>query len=236
MKILHARSHNGHSEEVVLALRAAIDPRTARAWSERIMGARSRWTSDFDGEQYSVGRAFYTHFETDRAALYFRGVAKSDALVERVVPGMQEAARSLFAELAGVATRQRPGFAGAGAHIFQPASLVARRGGVVHFDVEGLAPMHRARRARALSLVVMLQPPSWGGGLRVWDALYAGQEHPSEHQLSADRVTLRYNAGDAVLMSSYRLHQIRPFRGDLARISITLHGIEVDAGVFETWF
>ena len=236
MKILRARSPNDDLDEVVLAVREVIDQKTARAWAERVMRARRRWTHDFGGEQHSLGRAFYTHFETDRAPLYFRSAASSDALVERVLPGMQRTVRELFARLAGVIARQRPGFAGAGAHIFEPGSPVASRGGVVHFDVEGLAPVHKKRRARALSLVVMLQPPSWGGGLRVWDALYAGEEQPDERQLATDKVTLRYGPGDAVLMSSYRLHQIRPFRGEHARVSITLHGIEVDAGVFETWF
>ncbi len=43
-------------------------------------------------------------------------------------------------------------------------------------------------------------------------------------------------AGDAVLLSSYRLHQIRSFRGRLDRISITAHGVEVDPGIWELWF
>jgi hypothetical protein len=47
---------------------------------------------------------------------------------------------------------------------------------------------------------------------------------------------VRCEAGDAVLIDSRRLHQIRPFRGKRDRISITLHAVEVDRGVWETWF
>lgn len=232
------RGHAPHAfaDDAVVMRRAALAPTDAFAWARRVLGARRRWTKDFGGEQHALGRAFYTHLETERAGLYFGRVAASDALVERVVPGLQRWTRELFADIAGGVARQRPGFAGAGVHIFEPGSKVARSGGVVHFDVEGLAPLHRTRRARALSLVVMLQPPTWGGGLRVWDALYAGSEQPSDDALGSRAVTLRYGAGDALMMSSYRLHQIRPFRGASERVSITLHGVEVDRGVFETWF
>ena len=49
-------------------------------------------------------------------------------------------------------------------------------------------------------------------------------------------VTVRAEAGDALLIDSRRLHQIRPFRGGADRVSITVHAAEVDRGVWETWF
>ena len=48
--------------------------------------------------------------------------------------------------------------------------------------------------------------------------------------------TVRSRAGDALLIDSRRLHQILPFRGDLDRISITAHAVEVDRDVWEAWF
>ena len=81
----------------------------------------------------------------------------------------------------------------------------------------------------------MLEGPDWGGGLRLFDALYDGQEHPSEAALASRHVTARYGAGDALFFSSYRLHQIRPFRGR-GRVSMTLHGVEVDRDIWEAWF
>ncbi len=217
-------------------LSGVLDPARAADWAKRVTEARADWTSDFGGSQFALGRPFYTHLETDRADLYFREVARSDALVERVLPGMQRELREIFATLTRERVRQRPGFSGAGVHVFEAGCPVARRGGTIHFDVEGLSPLHVERRARVFSLVVMLQPASWGGGLAVFDALYEGSEDPSPAALAARRVVLRYGAGDAVMLSSRRLHQIRPFRGARPRISITLHGVEVDRGVFETWF
>lgn len=219
-----------------VVLRGALEARTTRMWTRAVRAARSRWTSDFRGEQFSLGRAFYTHYETDRSALYFTDQARSDATVEAALPGMQAEVRGLFATLVGGVCRQRPGFCGPGVHIFVPNKPVAQRGGVVHYDVEGLSPLHLARRHRALSLVLMLQPAQWGGGLRLWDARFRGHEEASAEELAREATTLRYGEGDALLMSSYQLHQIRPFRGTKERISITLHAVEVDRDVWEAWF
>lgn len=219
-----------------LALRGLVPPATCRAWCAAVRRARGAWSRDFGGQQFALGRAFYTHLESARADAYFRDRAASDARVEQALPGMQAWAREIYGALAGGRARQRLGFAGAAVHVFPKGAQVAREGGVVHFDVEGLSPVHVAARARAMSLVVMLQPADWGGGLRVWDARFEGSEAPSERQVAAIAATLRYRAGDALFFSSYRLHQIRPFRGGRDRVSITLHGVEVDRGVWDTWF
>ena len=215
---------------------AALDAARVRAWSRAVRRARRDWTTDFGGEQYSLGRAFYTHYETDRAALYFRGAAASDALVERHLPGMQAWVTDLFARMTGSVVRRRLGFCAPGVHVFPAGGHVARHGGIVHYDVEGLSPLCLSQRHPALSLVVMLEPVEWGGGLWLWGARYRGTEAASDAEVSAPHAAVRYGAGDALLMSSYRLHQIRPFRGKRDRISITLHAQQVDRGVFEVWF
>lgn len=217
-------------------LRGALVQATAAKWSARVLRARRQWVSDFGGEQFALGRAFYTHYETARSAQYFADSAASDARVERVLPGMQRWARELFAKLTGGIARSRYGFCGAGVHIFPAGEKVARSGGVVHYDVEGLTPLDLARRHRALSLIVMLQSSERGGGLRLYDVEFHGSEAVEDDELAAHHRTLRYGDGDALLMSSYRLHQIRPFRGDHDRVSLTLHGVEIDRGVWDTWF
>ncbi|MBK8257496.1 MAG: hypothetical protein IPK82_33110 [Polyangiaceae bacterium] len=198
--------------------------------------AKRLWTSDFHGEQFSLGRAFYTHLETDRDGEYFAGSTQSDALVERTLPGMQAEMRSVLASLVGGSVRQRFGFCGPGVHIFPAGGKVARDGGVVHFDVEGLTPHQIQRRKRAVSLVIMLQTPERGGGLRLWNATYRGSEFPSDSQLSSPFQTVRYFTGDALLTNSLTLHQIRPFSGNRDRISITVHAVSVDTHVWECWF
>jgi hypothetical protein len=219
-----------------VAVEGFLDQATCRDWARRVRAARRDWVADFDGEQFALGRAFYTHLETDRSCDYFRDPAGSDRTVERHLPGMQAAMRSLFAALVGGAVRQRLGFCGPGVHVFPAGEKVARAGGVVHFDVEGLSPLALARRSRALTLIVCIQPPRWGGGLRLWDRTYGGTEEVTEKDLAAPARTYRYEAGAALLMESYRLHQIRPFRGKRDRITATMHAVETDRGVWETWF
>jgi hypothetical protein len=217
-------------------VRGLVSEPDCRRLSTSVYRARRRWISDFGAEQFSLGRAFYTHYETDRSSLYFRDAAASDALVERHLPGLQTFTRTLLAHLVGGTVRPRHGFCGPGVHIFPAGGKVARSGGVIHFDVEGLTPHQLARSQRAVTLVLMLQPPAWGGGLRLWDTLYQGSEHPTPAQLAAPSCTLRYRPGDALFSDSLRLHQIRPFRGPLDRISLTAHAVEVDRNIWECWF
>ncbi len=223
-------------EQLAVVLRSAWSASDCAAMARSVLDARDRWTADFGGEQFSLGRAFYTHLETGRAAEYFARCADSDALVEAVLPGAQLALRTLFAQLVGARARARRGFGGPGVHVFPAGSKVARRGGVPHWDVEGLAPEHLRLPRDAVTLVVMLQAPTKGGALRLWDARWDGHDEPSAAALKSLTREVLSGAGDAVLLSSYRLHQIRPFSGALDRISITAHGVEVDAGVWELWF
>ncbi len=214
----------------------ALPESTRRGWLAGVEAARSEWVSDFGGEQFAVGRAFYTHLETDRSALYFGDAGRSDARVERALPGMQALVREVFGRLVGGLVRPRLGFCGPGVHVFPAGGKVAREGGAVHFDVEGLTPHQLTRGNRATTLVWMLEPATWGGGLELWNTTYAGSEFPSKRQLASPRRTLPYAAGDLLFMESARLHRIRPFRGDRDRISITAHAVEVDRDVWECWF
>jgi hypothetical protein len=223
-------------EHPALLLRDALAVREARALSRRVLAARASWTPDFGGEQFALGRAFYTHLETGRSREYFKGAAESDALVEQVLPGVPARTLELFARVLGGEMRRRPGFCGPGVHVFPAGGKVAREGGVVHFDLEGLTDHQKRLDHRALTLVWMLQPALRGGGLRLWDALYDGRPDSQIETDDHDHVTLRSHAGDAVVIDSRRLHQIRPFAGNDYRISITVHGLEVDRGVWEAWF
>lgn len=214
----------------------ALPATRCASWVEAVYRARREWVSDFGGEQFALGRAFYTHLETGRSALYFGEAARSDALVERHLPSAQALVRATLGQLVGGTVRPRPGFCGPGVHVFPAGGQVARRGGVVHFDVEGLTPHSLQRGHRAVTLVCMLQPAERGGGLELWDARYCGSEHPTEAQLAAPRRTVRYRAGDLLFSDSLTLHRIRPFRGERDRVSITAHAVEVDRGVWECWF
>ena len=215
-------------EHLAVVVRGAVDTEQCARWARAVAEARARWTSDFGGEQYSLGRAFYTHLETAQSTDYFRDAAGSDALVQGVVPGLQDTLRAHVATLTGARVVARRGWCGPGVHVFPAGEKVARVGGVVHYDVEGLGRHHIAAHKPALSLVVMLQPP---GALRLWDVT-----HPAEEDTSQYSEIIEYKTGDLVAFDSYRLHQIQAFPGERDRISATVHAAEVSRGVWESWF
>ncbi len=221
----------------VLAVRVpgAVSPERASAWARGVASARPSWVSDFGGEQFSLGRAWYTHLEQDRADAYFRDTAASDARVEGACPGLQALMRDLASRALGVDVVQRAGWCGPGVHVFPAGAHVASKGGDVHFDTEGLSPAHAEARAPAFTFVLMLQPASSGGGLRVWDVRYRGAETYEDEDLERDAITARYAVGDLVVIDSYRLHQIQPFSGGIDRISATCH-VAFATGAWESWF
>jgi hypothetical protein len=225
---VHAALSSG---ALAVALRGLLAPETCGAWVRSVYARRSEWTEDFGGEQFALGRAFYTHVESGRSAEYFADASASDARVERAVPGMAQWMRALYGALVGGVAVQRRGFCGPAVHVFPAGEKVAREGGVVHFDVEGLTRHHVERRMPAVTLVVMLQPAQSGGGLMLWD-----QRYPEDDPGDDEPVTVLYAPGDVVVMDSYRLHQIAPFDGDADRVSITLHGMQTDRGRWECWF
>lgn len=217
------------------AIRAAIDPERACAFADAVAGARESWISDFEATQFSLGRAWYTDLEQDRTEAYFKGTSASDALVERVCPGLQSGMLAFASRLLGVPVKQRTGWCGPGVHIFPAGGLVATRGGEIHFDVEGLTASHLEEHRPAMTLVLMLRPPASGGGLRVWEVESDGGEEWEDEDLEMPNETFVYRAGDLLAIDAYRLHQIQPFSGDVDRISATCH-LALTAGEWEAWF
>ncbi len=225
-----------------LVLREHVDSETAAGWARGVTHARADWTRDFGGEQFSLGRAFYTHLEQDRLVDYFGDARASDERVERAAPGLQERMRAIVRAVTGGTVVARSDFCGAGVPVFPASEKVARKGGVVHFDTEGLPASHVARQKRALSVVLTLQAPASGGGLRLWDIVcdpnaYDEAEGVQDEKLESSESTLVLTRpGDVVVFDSFRLHQIQPFGGDRDRISATLHAAETLRGTWEVWF
>lgn len=219
-----------------IAVPALFSPAECASFAAAVYAARAEWTPDFGGEQFSLGRAFYTHLEQDRARHYFAGAAASDALVERCLPGLQARVLDVARALLGGEVRARRGWCGPGVHVFPASEHVALHGGVIHFDLEGLTERQIENGARAVTLVIMLQPAERGGGLRLWDIAYEGDDEPSPEDLDPPGAVLSYGVGDLGIISSYRLHQIEPFSGARDRISITAHAACVDDGLWDVWF
>jgi hypothetical protein len=207
----------------------------AEDYASRVLSARPQWTVNFGGAQFTLGRAWYTHLEVDREDDYFDRVAESDAVVERWAPGLQDLLIDAAGSVLGAPVTRRPGWCGPGVHVFPRGGEVSRKGGEVHFDTEGLLEAELSRRAPALSFVLMLQPPESGGGLRLWDRLYRGEDFPEHPGPRVATALVDYEVGELVVFDSYRLHAIQPFGGDLDRISATMHVVEADGG-WQAWF
>ncbi len=213
---------------------------TCAALVKRVYDGRPYWISDFDGVQFSLGRAWYTHLEQDRAGLYFSRAAESNATVERFLPAMQSKLRHIVERIVGETVVQRVGWCGAGVHIFPANQWLSFNGGEPHFDTEGLIGDALKQRARAITLVLMLQPPLSGGGLRIWETLYAESDDNPTPEITSEMTNAyseiaHYGVGDLLVIDSYHLHQIQPFTGARDRISITLHACKTLSG-WETWF
>jgi hypothetical protein len=219
-----------------LGIRGFFSEAECQAWVAGVYAGRAVWISDFGGEQFSLGRAFYTHLEQGLTRAYFDDAPGSDARVEQFLPGMQRRMLELLSRLVSGHASPRRGFCGPGVHIFPAGEHVSRAGGVVHFDVEGLSEDHLERRRPALTVVAMLQPPEGGGGLRLWDIAYEGSEEVDDDAIHARSVVARYGVGDVIVIDSYRLHQIQPSTGARDRISATVHAAEIDRGRWEAWF
>jgi hypothetical protein len=229
-----ARWRDCIDEHLALRWPNAIDRAACGRHVAAVLAARPLWTPGFGAKQFTLGRAYYTDLEEDREDAYFEGAEASDAIVRRAAPGLQETMLALAAAVVGARVHQRPGWCGPGVHVFPPRGEVSRRGGEVHFDTEGLTDAQVGRRAPALSMVLMLQPAEGGGGLRVWDRLYDGEDFPEKPSADVPVTQIAYEPGELVVFDSYRLHQILPFRGARERISATVH-VCFDGG-WEAWF
>jgi hypothetical protein len=214
-----------------------LGPDERSRWVRGIYAARDAWTPCFEGVQFTLGRAYYTHLEEEREAEYFANAPASDLLVERAVPGLQARVREILSGWLGAPVTPRRGWCGPGVHIFPAGQWLSDHGGDVHFDTEGLSDEHLEARRPALSAIIMLQPPATGGGLRVWNARWEGRDDEPAIRSAARAPSdvLQYEAGDLVVIDSYRLHQIQPFTGTRDRVSVTAHLILSSRG-WLSWF
>src|SRR5688572_13565300 len=96
----------------VVVLPHHFSPERCARWVSGVYESRNEWTSDFGGEQFTLGRAFYTHYEEGKSEAYFADVASSDALVETHAPLLQDAMRDLVAQVTEGRIVQRRGWCG----------------------------------------------------------------------------------------------------------------------------
>jgi hypothetical protein len=206
-----------------------------------VQTARADWVDSFDGDQFALGGAWYTHVEDGRARHYFRDAARLDKLVARVLPGLQEQVIAVLADLLGARVTRRAGWCGPAVVVFPPDGPVARAGGSIHVDREGLEEQDLVQLPPAWSFVCMLQlqpnrdATAVGGGLRVWSSRYAGEGAPEPDTTNPDSELVVLGAGDAVVFDSYRFHQIQPFSSKAPRMALTAHAKRLADGSYSVW-
>lgn len=196
---------------------------------------KEQWNSDFEGLQFSFGQAYYPHLEAGTTEEYFEKVPTSDELFNQVLPGLQEMAMKFLSSIVGGYVQQREGWSGPGIHIFPANGYAANNAGEVHFDLDGLTDEDRIALSPAVTMILMLQTPTSGGGLKVWNTKYAGR---NADELSLDTIPstiVEYGVGDLVFINSYTLHQIQPFQSESDRISLTIHSI-YNGECWDCWF
>jgi len=221
-------------DALAVSFEGVLTRRECVEYTRGVYAGRGAWVPNFDGVQFTLGRAYYVHLETDREEEYFAEAAASDAAVDRFVPGLADRMLALLGLCVGADVTRRPGFCGPGVHVFPAGGHVSHHGGDVHWDIEGLTEEDVAAHAEALTAVLMLQPAAQGGGLRVWDKVYEGEESDEEPGSTRSEL-IAYGPGDLVVIDSYRLHQICASTGPLDRISATAHAVRTGAG-WQAWF
>lgn len=227
-------THARLAEHLGVRYQGVLSRRECVGYVRGVYAGRAAWVPNFDGVQFTLGRAWYVHLETDREREYFAHAAQADASVDRFVPGLAGRMLAMMSEFLGAPLARREGWCGPGVHVFPAGAWVSSHGGDVHFDHEGLPDDLLAAHADAISAILMLQPAAQGGGLRVWDKLYEDCD-TEEAPGSAQSEVIAYGAGDLVFIDSYRLHQIEPSSGPLDRISMTAHAAWNGSG-WEAWF
>jgi hypothetical protein len=225
----------------VLRLPALLASCDAESAACAVQAARTDWVESFGGDQFALGGAWYTHVEDGRARHYFRDAARFDKLVARALPALQEQVVTVLAALLGARTRRRAGWCGPAVVVFPPDGPVARAGGSIHVDCEGLEEQDLAQLPPAWSFVCILQlnpcgdARPVGGGLRVWSSRYAGKCAPEPGTTNVDSELVTLAAGDAVVFDSYRLHQIQPFSSNAPRMALTAHAKLLADGSYSVW-
>jgi hypothetical protein len=212
-------------------------PEQCEALVNGVYEGRSSWTTILP-DAPTLGRAFYTHLSRPSMRdLYVRDFATSDARVERFCPKLVKNMLAGVKELlsCNVNPVLRSGFCGPGVSIFPWTGNVAKDGGVIHFDDEGLPEDHSALRLPAYSFVCMIQKPERGGGIKLWDTFYESAPYEVTKKMTdAECEIIEYDLGELVAFDSYRLHQIQSFKGQIDRIAVTCHAMYTDR--WEVWF
>lgn len=209
-----------------------LTPEECEEIALRLKALESSWSKDYGGEQYSFPNNYYARANDGGASSYFDGSSFGNEIMAAQFGGVLEKLLAVIRLLLpGFEVKSRTGWQGPGFVIFPANELLSRESGPVHIDLEGLvAPQVDFIRALCFSVIIMIQTPESGGGVRVWNRpltasvteealLLAAKECPDESAV------INYGVGDLVIINSLSPHQILKFDGNRARISLNAFAI-----------
>src|SRR5262249_36800918 len=134
-------------DHLALWLEGVLTRRECAPYARGVYAGRAACVPNFDAVQFTRGRAFYAHLETDSEDEYFDHVGGADVSAERLVPGLTGRLMAMLRLCRGGEVGRRPGYCGPGVHIFPAGEYVSHHGGDVHWDVEGLTEEQAAAHA-----------------------------------------------------------------------------------------
>lgn len=219
----------------------ALEATTTTSWVDTLESHPHLWDRTGMGNTTSLGAVWFAYVDRyhepgERVRRYQHGTQQGEAAFRALLPDFAGTISQLTEHLLGDPVIQRPGWAGPGIIRFQPEVQDGLGpDGDVHFDWMGIASGGPEGLVTPnLSFVLMLQSPSSGGNLRLWNHGFgttgARVSNPS------NPIEVVYPEGGLVCFNGHHLHQISGIGGAIPRVSVTWHAIRPDPlGPWHLW-
>lgn len=240
-----ADAKQGADENLVYNFKNFFTQQQVKNIVSAFYNARSDWSEGFKGQQYSLGEVWYHYAETNEGVETYREQAvNSRDIFEKHIPGLHAHILNFLCDTLNTSSVSiRDGWAGPGIVSFLSQNYVAKNGGGLHYDIEGLSVEEMTDPAFELySFVSMLQKPDSGACLYTWDKRYDhndAKDRENSPMMSSvagkKRAYINYQLCDLWMFKGLNAHHIEKFTGDLDRICLTFH-IAKRNDHWDVWF
>jgi hypothetical protein len=187
-------------------------------------------------EYYALGCPLYAYRCAENQDKYFDMVQKYDLLIAESFPRLETEMKGIFETLQYPENIRKKKYFGGPGFVIQNQKSTHEP----HFDQDEAVLISKARfpKERVMfTLVAMVQKPTRGGRLMVWDR--EPQAEDTEQSLKefceiTPPYFVDYQEGDLLILDGMKLHLIEPCQGE--RITAVLHYLKSPLGPWEYWF
>ena len=215
------------SDEAAIYWRDFLEEDECESIAKKIYKNKGIWTSSYEGEQFSLGLAWYTFEETDTRQEYRDRLNASNAFLQREFEPVQEKILNFLKCAAGTdRVRLRPNWGLPAFVIFPENELTAKSGGDIHIDYNGLNEAELDDpNGKYYSFVCLIESPGAATSLRIWNKRYRSGEDkdPGVAPNNCEHYDFEYTVGGLLCFDSLVTHQILPFDGTRPRVCLTFH-------------